>query len=147
MDVEDSFRKLAQKFDIPQRPDPSQLTRRCYGCGQPFVTRQAEQRYCTPACKAQHKGRRGKPEPRRPSRVDYQGYIRSDIWRRKADAAKKRAGYRCQVCNRGAHEVVQLEVHHRTYERLGAEEPGDLTVLCETCHDIFTRAGTLAKVP
>ena len=29
-----------------------------------------------------------------------------------------------------------LEVHHRTYERLGEELASDLTVLCNRCHHV-----------
>lgn len=64
---------------------------------------------------------------------DYQEYLRSSEWRKKAEAAKIRAGNRCQGCNRPRTEV-QLEAHHRTYERIGCELPGDITVLCRTCH-------------
>ena len=38
--------------------------------------------------------------------------------------------YRCQIC----YTSHRLEVHHRTYERLGYEKPSDLTVLCYWCH-------------
>jgi hypothetical protein len=67
---------------------------------------------------------------------DYYTYIRSPQWRKKADAAKARAGYRCQVCNRPASEIT-LDAHHRTYERLGNERPEDITVLCRDCHSLF----------
>jgi replicative DNA helicase len=30
-----------------------------------------------------------------------------------------------------------LEVHHRTYERIGQERSEDLTVLCDVCHGLF----------
>ncbi len=70
-------------------------------------------------------------------RVDYRAYIGSLEWKRKADAAKKRAGDRCQVCNRGKSEGVRLEAHHRTYERLGHEKPEDITVLCDRCHELY----------
>ena len=69
-------------------------------------------------------------------RVDYYEYINSPEWRRRADAAKARAGYRCRVCNRHADEVV-LNAHHRTYERLGNEDPDDITVLCRDCHELY----------
>lgn len=65
--------------------------------------------------------------------VNYKAYIRSKVWKKKAEAAKIRAGNRCQLCNRPRSEV-QLEAHHRTYERLGNELPGDITVLCRDCH-------------
>jgi hypothetical protein len=34
--------------------------------------------------------------------------------------------------------VVKLEVHHRTYTRLGFEIPEDITVLCDDCHKAVT---------
>ena len=66
-------------------------------------------------------------------KTDYYNYINSAEWRKVAKAARKRAGYRCQLCNHNG----KLHVHHRTYERLGNELPEDLTVLCETCHENF----------
>ncbi len=68
--------------------------------------------------------------------VNYYEYIQSAEWRQKAHEAKQRAGYRCQVCNRPATEVV-LDAHHRTYERLGNEHPEDITVLCRNCHELY----------
>lgn len=70
-------------------------------------------------------------------RLDYYTYIRSSEWKQKAAAAKKRAGNRCQVCNRGRKDGVRLDAHHRTYERLGNERPGDITVLCRDCHELY----------
>jgi hypothetical protein len=70
-------------------------------------------------------------------RVDYYKYIKSPEWKRKANAAKKRAGYRCQVCNHGRDEGARLEAHHRTYARLGHEKPEDITVLCSDCHELY----------
>jgi len=68
--------------------------------------------------------------------IDYYEYINSPEWKAKADAAKERAEYRCQVCNRpGASST--LHAHHRTYENLGHEKPGDITVLCADCHALF----------
>jgi hypothetical protein len=69
-------------------------------------------------------------------RVDYYKYIASPAWKRKAEAAKEAAGYRCQVCNRSRDEV-QLDAHHRTYQRLGCERPEDVTVLCHDCHGLY----------
>lgn len=60
-------------------------------------------------------------------------YLKSDHWRAQRVAALVRAENRCQVCNSDR----SLDVHHRTYERLGSEVPADLTVLCRTCHDLF----------
>lgn len=63
--------------------------------------------------------------------VDYNAYIKSDTWRKKARRARKRAGNRCQDCGISG---VRLEVHHKTYRRLGHERKNDLAVLCRACH-------------
>lgn len=75
--------------------------------------------------------------------MDYRAYLRSAEWRAKREWALERAGHRCQVCNR----TGSLEVHHRTYERLGAELPGDLIVLDDRCHGLFHREGRLPDPP
>lgn len=71
--------------------------------------------------------------------VDYQAYLHSRTWQRKAHACKRRAGFRCQVCN----SPHRLQAHHRTYARLGAELPGDLTCLCDACHGLFSKNRSL----
>lgn len=58
-------------------------------------------------------------------------YLLSDHWRETREAALERAGRKCQLCGYEG----RLQVHHRSYERLGAELPTDLTVLCQDCHD------------
>jgi hypothetical protein len=71
---------------------------------------------------------------RRPTgRPSYHTYLRSEAWSAKRQAAIRRAGGRCQLCNRSG----PLEVHHRTYERLGHERDDDLIVLCRSCHQAF----------
>ena len=75
-------------------------------------------------------------EQLKPKPVDYRTYIRSDEWRKKAEEAKAKAGNRCQVCDRSRAEV-QLDAHHRTYKHLGNERPGDITVLCRDCHQLY----------
>lgn len=64
---------------------------------------------------------------------DYEAYLQSPEWQQRRKAALERAEYRCQICN----SPQRLDAHHRTYERLGNEEPADLTVLCRACHDTF----------
>jgi hypothetical protein len=68
-------------------------------------------------------------------------YLRSDHWQEVRKAALERAGRRCQVCNGDK----QLDVHHRTYERKGREEPGDVTVLCRKCHETFHGNGKIVR--
>ena len=66
--------------------------------------------------------------------MNYYDYLLSHEWQEKRSAALVAAGNRCQVCN----SPNNLDVHHRTYERLGNEQPGDMTVLCRTCHALFS---------
>lgn len=64
-----------------------------------------------------------------PLRLTYQQYLRAPEWANRRLAALK--GIReCQACGREA----RLDAHHRSYERLGHEEPGDLVALCGVCH-------------
>lgn len=77
----------------------------------------------------------GEVEPPAPKtrEQEYQTYIASPQWRRRAEAALVRAGYCCEHCGL-SHYSRKLEVHHLTYERLGHERPEDLEVLCHECH-------------
>ena len=63
----------------------------------------------------------------------YAEYIETPGWAAKAQAAKQRAGQKCQLCG-AKRKHVQLHAHHNTYQRLGREKNTDLLVLCEPCH-------------
>lgn len=53
-----------------------------------------------------------------------------------------RDGYTCQSGHKGKHSA-KLHVHHRIFRSNGgSNEPGNLTTLCETCHDAL-HAGSL----
>lgn len=67
------------------------------------------------------------------ARMDYAAYLASPQWWEKRQLAVKRAHGRCAICNANG----KLNVHHRTYERVGNELPEDLIVLCEDCHALF----------
>jgi len=73
--------------------------------------------------------------------MPYCEYLQTPEWAERRKRAMKRAGYRCQVCNAYG---VQLNTHHRTYERRGNERDGDLITLCRACHEIFHANGQLA---
>lgn len=70
---------------------------------------------------------------RRRPRVDYVSYLRSPEWRRTRELALDYYGERCCLCN----STTTLQVHHRTYERIGRERLADLTVLCDPCHERY----------
>ena len=79
------------------------------------------------------------PEPIADQRLDelrampYPRYLRTPEWRRTRSEALLRAG---NACSLDATHLEGLEVHHRTYERVGAEQPADLVVLCHACHHL-----------
>lgn len=62
---------------------------------------------------------------------EYRRYLAGRVWRDTRHHALARAGHRCQACG-SAH---RLDVHHRSYARLGHENPDDLRVLCRNCHE------------
>jgi 5-methylcytosine-specific restriction endonuclease McrA len=71
--------------------------------------------------------------------MNYHEYISSREWREQPVrlAELESAGFRCRICNSGGEGII-IEAHHRTYENLGREQPGDLTALCRTCHRVVT---------
>jgi 5-methylcytosine-specific restriction endonuclease McrA len=63
-------------------------------------------------------------------RIRYEKHIHSTQWKNTRKAILKMRD-RCEGC--GTKHF--LEVHHKTYERLGRELTSDLEVLCKTCHE------------
>ena len=74
------------------------------------------------------------------SNASYREYLLAEAWMDKKLGAVQWADERCQVCN-SPHD---LAVHHRTYDRIGNEDPSDLTVLCSTRHGLFHEFSRLA---
>jgi len=66
--------------------------------------------------------------------MTYSDYLQTPEWRQRRTVAVDWARGACQLCNSGK---KPLHVHHRTYDRLGAELPADLVVLCADCHAKF----------
>lgn len=65
--------------------------------------------------------------------MPYREYLQTPEWRRTRAAALLRAD---NCCSLDVTHTADLVVHHRTYERLGAELATDLVVLCRTCHQL-----------
>lgn len=66
-----------------------------------------------------------------PRKFNYQAYLRSEKWNQKRKAVLKRDNYKCQLNYR---HTGRLELHHKTYERIGKERLSDLITLCSDCH-------------
>ena len=75
-------------------------------------------------------------------RMRYSEYLRTAHWERVRTVALEEAGHACELCG----HADRLEVHHRTYERLGFERPGDLIALCSDCHRDHHKALVLRAI-
>lgn len=61
----------------------------------------------------------------------YSAYLSSPEWRVLRRQVLDRADGRCEYCG----QASATQVHHRTYQRVGAEELGDLAAICVPCHE------------
>ncbi len=87
-----------------------------------------------PSSKRQQKLARRAAEAVELRKLPYEDYLKSAYWQQRRFFALRRAGFRCQVCNT---DKKKLNVHHRSYERIGEEKYADIIVLCEDCHKLF----------
>lgn len=67
------------------------------------------------------------------NKFSYNEYIHSDWWRARATEYKRKVGYKCEYPGCRAYNVV--DVHHKTYIRLGRELDEDLICLCRKHHE------------
>tara|TARA_Y100000310_G_scaffold342834_1_gene447775 strand:- start:1858 stop:2340 length:483 start_codon:yes stop_codon:yes gene_type:complete len=68
-------------------------------------------------------------------RVDYHKYMASRAWAIKREAVKKRAEGICERCR----DANLRDIHHLTYENLGAEYvDSDLLGVCRPCHEFLS---------
>jgi hypothetical protein len=75
----------------------------------------------------------------------YADYLRTPEWRRRRDRALMRACWCCEWPD--CRDTDRLEVHHRSYEFLGAERDEDLRVLCPRHHHgLHDRFETLRRL-
>jgi hypothetical protein len=63
--------------------------------------------------------------------ADYDPYLKSPAWSKRRNLVLKRAAGICEGC--GEHPPTQ--VHHLSYQNVGAEFLFELVAVCEACHD------------
>ena len=85
-------------------------------------------------------------------RMDYVEYLQSPVWAETRVSALEAAKWQCGRCGirdevHRARRGFGLDVHHRTYDRLGRELPEDLEVLCRGCHDRVHRPQLVTSPP
>ena len=66
-----------------------------------------------------------------PEDIDFYQYIKTQAWEEMRQKVFRRDGFQCVVCK----EAKNLNVHHITYDNLGAEKESDLVTLCRDCHE------------
>lgn len=67
--------------------------------------------------------------------ADYREYLSSEAWQEKrrswyASKQNRKPGF-CMFCN----QRKPLDLHHKSYARIGRERLTDLIALCRNCHD------------
>ena len=68
-----------------------------------------------------------------PREPEYRNYLASDHWRKLRTRVRRRARGWCERCKVGK----RSDIHHLTYERLGAEKLEDLVAVCSYCHEFL----------
>jgi hypothetical protein len=70
----------------------------------------------------------------------YSDYLESEHWRAlKAAWEPRRTRNKKPVCEFCLAGDRRLDLHHRTYKRLGSESPRDLVLICDRCHSRIHR--------
>jgi len=78
-------------------------------------------------------------------RLSYHAYLQTPEWKRRRNRALAHASWQCE--HPGCTSTESLEVHHRRYDRLGAEPDDDLRVLCYGHHHaLHNRAERLRQL-
>lgn len=141
----------------PLTPTPEEFELECFHCGTPCVlifdtwsqykqaitSRWRERKLICKLCldekkhqteqwkqKREMEERRAQDHIKRLRAMPYVEYLKTEHWNYVRKSALRRAGYRCQLC----YGDTPLDVHHRTYERLGYEEWNDVIAICRLCH-------------
>ena len=60
---------------------------------------------------------------------EYAKYLKSKHWLELRDKILERDNYKCILCGN-----KDVQVHHKTYDRIGEESFNDLITLCGNCH-------------
>ena len=61
----------------------------------------------------------------------YRSYLKSSEWAKIKIYLFESRGKKCERCG----SKKRIQVHHKTYERIFNEDPSDLELLCELCHE------------
>lgn len=90
---------------------------------------------------AQDRARRDRESKRAEFFEWYDQYLKTPDWRTRRQMVLQRSKGLCEGC--GAQKATQ--VHHTTYDHVGAEFLWELRAICEECHDRITRLDREAR--
>lgn len=65
---------------------------------------------------------------------EYRKVLGSLRWRNLRKERLRQTMHRCERCGKTSGDSSNLQLHHKTYDRLGAELPADIELLCKQCH-------------
>ena len=69
--------------------------------------------------------------------TNYKEYLKSDHWKNVKKRYKdSKLTQKCYICGSNKH----INIHHKTYKRLGKEKLNDLVPLCQECHYLTHKA-------
>ncbi len=71
----------------------------------------------------------------------YEDYMMSDLWQKRKKAYEARVPKICVYCGSSA----SVELHHKMYDRLGAETDNDLAWFCYEHHVVATQSEAMPK--
>lgn len=66
---------------------------------------------------------------------EYKARVSSRAWHALRRARIEAADFTCARCRGVFPDYSKFQLHHLTYDRLGAERPEDLEVVCLPCHE------------
>jgi len=66
------------------------------------------------------------------SKQQKKDHLQSEYWHKLKVAKLQQCGSYCEKCGRLS---KHLDLHHKTYKRLGFEALSDVVLLCRTCHE------------
>jgi hypothetical protein len=73
----------------------------------------------------------------------YTEYLQSEDWLQLREAVLRRDNYRCALTGKASRPGDPLQVHHLTYERVGAERLEDLVTVCRSRHKELHERGKM----
>src|SRR5574337_534896 len=128
-------KKLDEPISKPISSSIPKQTENCKSCGNKLRNKDVKRgRDTCQRCRKTEKATNPrKHKDKQEYSKEYLTYLKTPGWQAKRKRTLEFYGRRCAVCYKGG----LVDIHHRTYNRLGNELDTDLIVLCRECHKLF----------